>query len=272
MQSAVPGLVVATVRAVRAQPNKGSAIRQLISEKRKILKFLGNFGIFSYPVPMASTLSRQRVGTPEIYEDLRQRLTMGGFAPGQKLLPGPLKDAYGCSANTIREVLLRLSADGLVQYADQRGFRAQAASAQRKHDLTLFRILLEQEGAAGSIRHGGIAWEAQLTAAHHKLSHIEAEIERNGPEPATVRLWCAAEWEFHDALSAACGSPFLRRTFRTIFDQFRQQHVTEASNFGYAPGNVDEHRGIVDAALARDEAECRARIEAHLSRNLLPGA
>ncbi|MDJ0628161.1 MAG: GntR family transcriptional regulator [Rhodobacter sp.] len=219
---------------------------------------------------MADTLPTSRVGTPDIYQDLRQRLTMGGFAPGQKLLPGPLKDEYGCSANTIREVLLRLSAAGLAQYEDQRGFRAQAASAQRKSDLTKFRILLEQEGATASIRRGGIEWEAQLTAAHHKLSHIEAEIDRRGMEPPVVRLWCTAEWEFHDALGAACGSPFLRQTFRAIFDQFRQQHVTEAGKYGFATGNVAEHRRIVDAALDRDEAACRAQIHAHLERNLLP--
>ncbi len=214
----------------------------------------------------------QRVETPAIYEDLRQRLTMGGFAPGQKLRPGPLTQEYGCSANTVREVLLRLAAAGLVQYEDQRGFRAQGASAQRKSDLAKFRILLETEGAAASIRRGGVEWTAHLTATHHKLRHIEAEIERTGMDPQLLRLWCKAEWEFHDALSAACGSPVLRETFAAIFDQFRQQHVTEAGNYGYIPGNVAEHQRILDAALARDEAACRAQIEAHLSRNLLPGA
>lgn len=219
---------------------------------------------------MAPVQSATRIGTPDIHEDLRQRLTMGGFAPGQKMLPGPLGDEYGCSANTIREVLLRLSAAGLVQYEDQRGFRAQAASARRKSDLVRFRILLEQEGASASIRMGGIEWEAQLTAAHHKLGHIEAEIGRRGMDQPLLRLWCAAEWEFHDALSAACGSPFLRQTFRSVFDQFRQQNVTEATSYGYIPGNSEEHQRILDAALARDEAECRAQIEAHLRRNLLP--
>ena len=220
---------------------------------------------------MATETASQRVDTPDIHEDLRQRLTMGGFAPGQKLLPGPLKDEYGCSANTIREVLLRLAAAGLVHYADQRGFRAQLASARRKSDLVRFRILLEQEGAAESIRRGGIEWEAQLTASHHKLSHIEAEINRRAMDPHLLRLSCAAEWEFHDALSAACGSPFLRQTFRAIFDQFRQQNVTEATNFGYIGGNAAEHQRILDAALARDEARCRDQIRAHLERNLLPG-
>jgi len=205
--------------------------------------------------------------TPDIYRDVHQRLTMGGIAPGEKLMPDPLRARYGCSANTLRDVLLRLSAVGLVAFEEQRGFRARNASPERRHDLTKFRIMLEQEGAALSMKNGGIEWEAQLTAAHYKLSHIEAQITRNGGIEPMLRLWCTAEWEFHDALSAACASPVLRQTFRTIYDQFRQQLVTRARNFGYFPENVAEHQKILDAALNRDEAECRARIHAHLARN-----
>lgn len=206
--------------------------------------------------------------TPDIYRDLHMQLTIGGIGPGQKLMPEPLRARYGCSANTLREVLLRLSSVGLVVFEEQRGFRAQPASSQRIHDLTKFRIMLEQEGAALSIRQGGIGWEAQLTAAHHKLSHIEAEISRTGDVKPVLPLWSAAEWEFHDALSAACDSPLLRQTFHAVYDQFRQQLITRARNFGYFADNVPEHQKIVDAALARDEGACRQAIYDHLVRNM----
>jgi len=208
--------------------------------------------------------------TPDIYTDLHRRLTTGGFAPGEKLLPEPLRARYGCSANTLREVLMRLSSVGLVAFEEQRGFRARRASFARQRDLTKFRILLEQEGAALSIRNGGIEWEAQLAAAHHKLSHIEAAISGSGTLEPILTLWCAAEWEFHDALSAACESPLLRETFRSIYDQFRQQLITRERNFGYFPDNVAEHQMILDAALRRDETACRQHIHDHLARNLIP--
>jgi len=211
-----------------------------------------------------------RYQTPDIYRDLHQQLTMGGIGPGEKLMPEPLRARYGCSANTLRDVLLRLSAVGLVVFERQRGFRARNTSPERRHDLTKFRIMLEQEGAALSMKNGGIAWEAQLTAAHYKLSHTESQLARNGRIEQMLTLWCTAEWEFHDALSAACDSPILRQTFRTIYDQFRQQLVTRARNFGYFPENVAEHQKIVEAALDRDEAACKARIHAHLARNFEP--
>ncbi len=197
------------------------------------------------------------------------KLTTGAIPLGAKIMPEQLRENYGCSANTLREVLLRLSSVGLAVFEEQRGFRTPAANSRRLHDLTEFRILLEQEGTARSIRKGGVAWEAQLAAAHHKLAHIEAQIERGGDIRPLLTLWSAAEWEFHDSLSAACGSAVLRDTFRAIYDQFRQQIITRDQGFGHKPDNVEEHQKIVDAALARDEAACRAAIREHLSRHLL---
>jgi len=210
-----------------------------------------------------------KIDTPAIYESMRHKLVTAVFPPGQKLKPAVLIGDYGCSINTLREVLLRLSAVGLVTFEDQRGFRACAASARRQHDLTRFRILLEQEGATHSIRNGGLEWEARLTAAHHKLWHIESHIADQGEIAPMVDLWCAAEWEFHETLMSACDSALLRQTFAQIYDQFRQQMVTRENNFGYFSGNLQEHADIVAAALDRDEPLVRRRIHDHLSRNLI---
>lgn len=206
--------------------------------------------------------------TPDIYDDLLNKLVTAQFAPGQKLMPAALRVQYGCSANTIREVLLRLSSVGLVSFTEQRGFRARRSTLERQHDLTMVRIMLEQEGVALSIKNGGIEWEAQLAAAHHKLSHIEARIATLGAVEPVLKPWCAAEWEFHDTLMSACGSQVLRETFRSIYDQFRQQLVTQERNYGYFTDNIKEHESILAAALARDVGLCRARIYDHLSRNL----
>lgn len=216
------------------------------------------------------TGSARRMETPQIHDDLHRRLTTGLIELGAKLRPEPLRAHYGCSANTLREVLFRLASAGLVVFEEQRGFRATPSSPERQSDLTKFRILLEQEGASLSIRHGGIAWEAALTAAHHKLRHIENEIARTGDIEPVLVLWNIAEWEFHDALSAACESPLLRETFKTIYDRFRQQMVTRERRYGYFPDNIAEHQRIVDAALARDDAACRQAIHDHMLRNLAP--
>lgn len=211
----------------------------------------------------------QKSDTHDIYEDLRIKLMTDFFPQGEKLKPSVLTGFYDCSVNTIREILFRLSTVGLVVSEQQRGFRARPVSRQRQHDLTTFRITLEQQGVVQSMRNGGIEWEARLSAAHHKLSHIESRISKIGRVEPVLIPWCSAEWEFHETLVSASDSPVLRETFKSIYDQFRQQLVTQAHNYGFFAGNIAEHKRIVDAALSGDGDECKQSIHDHLSRNLI---
>lgn len=138
------------------------------------------------------------------------------FSPGEKLKPKALQGLYGCSANTVRDVLLRLSKVGLVEFEMQRGFRAADTSTERRRDVTKFRILLEQEGATLSMMHGGVDWEARLFAAHDKLSHIETQIANQDVVQPFIDLWSDAEIEFHQTLISECRSPLLRETYATF--------------------------------------------------------
>lgn len=212
--------------------------------------------------------------TPDIYDDLQRKLMDAVFMPGEKLKPADLQGEYGCSPNTIRDVLLRLAKVGLVEFEMQRGFRACMSSPERRHDVTQFRILLEQEGARLSMLQGGLPWEARLTASHHKLRHIETQIVRESLQDVYVTLWSDAEFEFHDTLISASGSPILRETYANIYFQFRQQMVNLERDFGrdYFKAIIEEHQAILDAALARDVGGCQKAIYDHLKRNLLPGA
>lgn len=211
----------------------------------------------------------QKIDTPDIYEDLKSKLMTAYFTQGQKLKPSELTALYGCSVNTIREILFRLTTVGLVTAEEQRGFRSHPASQQRQHDLTSFRITLEQQGTLQSMRNGGIDWEARLTAAHHKLSHIESRISKSGDVIPLITPWCAAEWEFHETLISASDSPILRETYKSIYDQFRQQLVTRTNSYGFLEGNITEHKRIVDAALTGNTKEVCHAIHDHLSRNLI---
>lgn len=207
---------------------------------------------------------------PDTYEDLKARLISGGLEPGQKLKPADLQGDYDCSANTVRDVLMRLCNIGLVEFQMQRGFRATPSSNERRSDVARFRILLEREGATESMARGGVAWEADLTAAHHRLLHIERQVVAADEVRPFLPLWTDAEREFHETLISECGSPLLIETYAGVYLQFRQQFVGQQRDFGanYFEAIIAEHQAIVDAALARDEKACREAIYNHLKRNL----
>ena len=95
----------------------------------------------------------------------------------------------------------------------QRGFRARETSPEKRSDIAKFRVLLEQEGAALSIRKAGLDWEIRLNTAHHKLTHIEKLMTKHGLTDEHLMVWSSAEFEFHDALISGCASDILIETF-----------------------------------------------------------
>lgn len=212
----------------------------------------------------------QRYKTTDIYEDLKAKLVTGGLAPGSKLKPSELQADYACSANTLRDVLMRLCTLGLVEFQMQRGFRATPSSPERRRDVARFRLLLEREGVLESMERGGVAWEAELAAAHHKLLHIERRIADKADIEDFMPLWTEAEREFHETLISASSSPLLIQTFSQIYLQFRQQIIGQQRDLGanYFEAIIAEHQAIVDAALARDPKSCNEAIHNHLKRNL----
>lgn len=206
----------------------------------------------------------------DIFEALRHRLMTNGFAHGQKVRAEHLRVEFGCSASTVREALFRLSTLGLVEFREQRGFRVPEKSKSLVHELTHLRVLLEAEGAAMSIRFGGVAWEARLTAAHHQLSHLETRLQTATDTSPFIDLWFAAERQFHEMLISACGSDSLMATHHQVYCRFRQQLMVEDRNFDFISNNIQQHQQILDAAMSGDEALTRRKIHDHLARHLMP--
>ncbi len=206
----------------------------------------------------------------DIFEDLRRRLMTCGFAHGQKVRAEHLRQEFGCSASTIREVLFRLSTLGLVEFREQRGFRVPEKSRPVLNELAHLRVLLEAEGTVMSIRLGGVAWEARLTAAHHQLSHLEKRLQAAPDKTPFVDLWFDAERQFHETLISACGSDSLRSTHHQLYCRFRQQLMVEDRAFDFISDNIEHHQEILDAAMAGDEALTRQKIHDHLARHMAP--
>ncbi|MEP5730535.1 MAG: GntR family transcriptional regulator [Sulfitobacter sp.] len=204
----------------------------------------------------------------DTYDVLKKRLTSNGFKHGAKLRPEELRTELGCSTSTVREILFRLSTVGLVNYQDQRGFRVPERNPEKMIELTNMRILLEAEGAALSIRNGGIAWEAQLTAAHHKLMHVEGRIREQTDRSTLGDIWMTCEAEFHQTLISACASKTLKVMHAQIYAQFRQQLMVTDVLYEFISENIKDHAAILDAALSGDETNTRGRVYDHLKRHL----
>lgn len=204
----------------------------------------------------------------DIYEALHQGLITNRYPHGSKLRAEQLRDALGCSASTVREVLFRLATVGLVTFQEQRGFRVPERSTALLAELAHLRVLLESEGAVLSMQYGGVEWEARLMAAHHQLSHIESRIRASDNPSDLVDLWSRAEREFHQTLISACGSGTLQAMHAQIYARFRQQVMLADLSFEFISDNIHHHQQILTAALSGDAVTTRAKIADHFVRHV----
>lgn len=97
----------------------------------------------------------------------------GRLAPSEKLKLGRLRDDYGISISTLRELLNRLTSEGLIVAESARGFEVAPVSAENFKELANLRLLLEGNALQRSFQLGDMDWEGRVVAAHHKLASME---------------------------------------------------------------------------------------------------
>ena len=195
------------------------------------------------------------------YRRIRADIIFGRIAPNQKLKLDRLKDVYGASVSTLREILSRLSSEGLVVAEGQRGFEAAPVSVDNLREIAALRLLLEGFALEQSFAAGDVEWEGRIVAAHHKLSALEQRM-RDG-DMGQTELWKRYDWEFHQALISACGSKVLMDTHAAIFDKYLRYQMIALSFRGDIA--AQEHRVMLDAALARDAVTAKKVLETHVS-------
>lgn len=196
----------------------------------------------------------------KVYRRLRNDIIAGRLAPSQKLRLDALKESYGASISTLRELLSRLTSEGLIVAESAKGFEVAPISADNLRELANLRLLLESHALQRSFAAGDMEWEARVVAAYHKLSTMEARMlsgDRAGPE--VLKRYDA---EFHQALISACGSRTLLEAHASINDKYiRYLMIAVIFRGEIASG---EHKELLDCALRRDVSRAQNILERHI--------
>jgi DNA-binding GntR family transcriptional regulator len=208
-----------------------------------------------------------RDGAPKTLADaafqrIREDIVRSRLKPGEKLQPDQLRDLYGIGLSPVREALSRLASDGLAVAQGQRGFFVAPVSVGELMDVADLRTQFSLRALERSIRDGDETWEAGIVAAYYQLNKL---VKRMKATPASY----ADEWErrnraFHAALEAACGSPWLLHFCEILYHQserYRRRFVTYRD---IEPRIYEEHRVIMEAALARKAKLACKVLEEHI--------
>jgi DNA-binding GntR family transcriptional regulator len=194
------------------------------------------------------------------YRRIRSDIIFGRLQPDRKLRLEALKDYYGVSVSTLREILSRLSSEGFVVAEARRGFEVAPVSATDLRELAELRILLENHAIEKSFADGDTEWEGRVVSAHHKLAVVE---QRMGSSKRENALWKRYDEEFHQALISNCGSKALMEAHRLAFDRYFRYPMIWADRRGIEP--IKQHRQLMESALDRDSKKAKAILIAHVN-------
>lgn len=197
-----------------------------------------------------------------VYTELRADILGGRKPPGSRLPFAELSAAYDVSMGVAREALTRLTAEGLVESQPQHGYQVKRVSVADLRHLTEARCAIETLVLRHSITHGGLAWESEALAAHHRLERTP-QMAADDTDRVTED-WAAAHADYHIALLAGCPNPRLLAvaiSLRDAAELYRRWSVP----LGHEDRDIaGEHRAMLDAVLAHDADTAADILTAHI--------
>lgn len=194
---------------------------------------------------------------------IRQAILNGDFISGERLQAASIAAERQTSPTVIREAFTQLAAEGLLHHIPNRGFFVPKLDLRELEDLTELRCQVETTAARLAVRRGDVRWESELIAIHHELSRTPRSTSLGAGEPFDD-AWDAAHTSFHEHLIAGCGSDHFRRVAKNLADHtdiYRRWSAQSRQQTDRDP--AAEHRGLLEAALERDEDLLAARLRAH---------
>jgi DNA-binding GntR family transcriptional regulator len=184
-------------------------------------------------------------------EELRNRILTGALAAGTRLDLEALTVEFRASRTPIREALLELSYEGLVEVAPRSGITVIGLTP---------RDVLDNFAILGTLAGKAAEWAA-ARITDEELAHIRALADE--VSAAAKNGLVAANWRFHRAVHRASGSPrivtLIRQTVGVVptnfFDVFPDQGQHSAA----------DHDDLVAALARRDGPGARLAAERHVT-------
>lgn len=197
-----------------------------------------------------------------VYEQLRDRIVGGEMLPATPVSEKELAEQYGVSRTPIREALLRLAEERLIDIFPQRGTFVSRISVEALRDGMVIREALE---CVAVRRAAARVTEADLSALRLVLDRQEAS------ERASDWAGFHAQDEaFHQRIAILSGHPNLWRVARQEKVQIDRCRVLHLPISRHRPLVMEEHRAILDGLAARDPQAAERAMGKHLA-NVLPG-
>ena len=205
----------------------------------------------------SQALPRRESTAALIRRALRDEIVNMARKPGEPISEKAIAAAYGVSRTPVREALLSLSEERLVDIFPQSGTFVARIPLAELPDAMLVRESLETT----------IVEIAARVATDCDIAELKAQLDsqRQAALAENRAAFHQCDETFHATLARIAGYPGVWSLVQKVkyqIDRFRHMTLTMA---GRGQAIVGEHQAIVDAIAARNPARAKAMMDEHLA-------
>jgi DNA-binding GntR family transcriptional regulator len=194
----------------------------------------------------------------QVYDVLKKRIILREIPSGKKINEEELAKSLGVSRTPIRETLVRLEHEGVVEIIPRRGAFVVSQSKEKVRDLLQVREVLE----------GLVARLATENMKSELLDRIKCSLEKvSSTDDDDNRLlkYTPADVEFHALLLEACDNELLKTMMENLNVHLQMVRLRTVALPGRPEQTVLEHYEIVEAIEKRDSILAEKIMKEHVA-------
>lgn len=212
------------------------------------------------PISRGSIRQRRTTASSHIYAELREELVSLRRRPGEPISETQIALSYGLSRTPVREAILKLADEGLVDVFPQSGIFVSRIPLAALPEAIIIRKALEETTAGLAAARASMSQILNL----HAILQRQREADSAGDREAFH--W--ADEAFHAAIAEVAGYPGIWTLIQQVkvqVDRYRRLTLPQAGRMTQV---IAEHAPIVEAIEAHDPSAARVAMERHLDRLL----
>ena len=195
----------------------------------------------------------------EAYEQIRRRILDNAWPPGHPALEQEVALALGMSRTPVREALLRLQGEGLVEVIPRHGMRVLPVSPNDMREI--YQILTALECMAAELLARRLPSDKELEPLVADTKAMDKALKADD-----LGAWAAADERFHAHLVDLAGNRQLQATVLNYWDRAHRARMFTLRLRPKPVSSTQEHMLMVERLRAGDPEGAARVTRAHRER------
>ena len=179
------------------------------------------------------------------YQEIRKRILDNQWAPGYQALELEVALQLGMSRTPVREALIRLANEGLVEVIPRRGMRVLPVSPNDMREI--YEILTALEGMAAELLAAQKPSAQTLEPLVAATKRMDKALKAND-----LDLWAAADENFHETLIKLAGNKMLAEAIWMYWDRAHRARMFTLRLRPKPINSTKEHMALLECLKAGD--------------------